>query len=315
MLSLSDRLEGGILGLLVGDALGVPYEFHGPEEIPEFVEMDPPHGFNRAHPGIAPGTWSDDGAQALALLDSLLERKGLNEADLGTRLCKWLFEGDYSVDANTFDAGLQTRRALEVVHAGGLGVVTRPLNDTSEHSQGNGSLMRSLPLALWHKGDQVRLLPLTFTQSAMTHWHLNTHLCCAIYCFWAQNILNGENATSGWFAAITSLERILEEQKSPARQFLDTITRWNDPPRGTEHVIDALLSASHVVRNTDDYESAVRAAIALGNDTDTTACIAGGIAGVLYGKQSIPRRWREELRGREIYRPLLEELIAWRQTK
>ncbi len=70
-----ERIEGGLLGLLVGDALGVPYEFHPPEAIPprEAIEYQPPEGFRRAHASVPPGTWSDDGAQALVLLASLLE--------------------------------------------------------------------------------------------------------------------------------------------------------------------------------------------------------------------------------------------------
>lgn len=71
-----NKIKGGLYGLLVGDALGVPYEFHHSSQIPEYdlIEMEPPAGFLRAHSGVKPGTWSDDGAQALCLLDSLLEK-------------------------------------------------------------------------------------------------------------------------------------------------------------------------------------------------------------------------------------------------
>src|SRR3954470_14105182 len=95
-----DRMEGGILALLVGDALGVPYEFHGPTEIPasEEIEMDPPAGFRRSHAGTPPGTWSDDGAQALALLASLLERGRLDVDDFAARLLAWFERGEYAVD-------------------------------------------------------------------------------------------------------------------------------------------------------------------------------------------------------------------------
>lgn len=70
----AERIAGGLIGLLVGDALGVPYEFHEADEIPPSaqIEFEPPAGFDRSHKGTPPGTWSDDGAQALCLLDSLL---------------------------------------------------------------------------------------------------------------------------------------------------------------------------------------------------------------------------------------------------
>jgi ADP-ribosylglycohydrolase len=65
--SRQERIAGGLMGLLVGDALGMRYEFHAPQDLPppEEIEMTPPPDFRRAHVGVPPGTWSDDGAQAL----------------------------------------------------------------------------------------------------------------------------------------------------------------------------------------------------------------------------------------------------------
>ena len=71
----SEQIIGGIVGLLIGDAVGVPYEFHEPQSLPpiELLEMTPPAGFQRSHQGTPVGTWSDDGALALCLLASLLD--------------------------------------------------------------------------------------------------------------------------------------------------------------------------------------------------------------------------------------------------
>src|SRR6059058_1712081 len=105
-----DRIEGGILGLLVGDALGVPYEFHGPRRDPR-ARRDrdgSPPGFQRSHAGTPPGTWSDDGAQALALLASLLEHGRLDLDDFAARLLAWFERGEYAVDGLVFDVGIQT---------------------------------------------------------------------------------------------------------------------------------------------------------------------------------------------------------------
>src|SRR5690606_14160158 len=90
--SRSQRIEGGLVGLLIGDALGVPYEFFPPQRLPpiEAIEMRPPAGFPRAHAGVPPGTWSDDGAQALVLLDSLLACDGLDLRHFADGLARWL---------------------------------------------------------------------------------------------------------------------------------------------------------------------------------------------------------------------------------
>lgn len=95
---------------MAGDALGVPYEFKAADDVPSAVEIEmvPPEGFPRSHAGVPPGTWSDDGAQALCLLESLLERGRLDPDDLGARLVCWYDEGRLAVGGHVFDVGAQT---------------------------------------------------------------------------------------------------------------------------------------------------------------------------------------------------------------
>ncbi len=119
-MKIEQRIEGAMWGLLVGDAVGVPYEFHAPSELPAWdrLEVVPPSRFKRAHPKVPPGTWSDDGAHALCLLDSLLERGRLDLDDLGRRLSRWYEEGLWAVDGVVFDVGFQTGRALGAMRRG-----------------------------------------------------------------------------------------------------------------------------------------------------------------------------------------------------
>src|SRR4051794_16317217 len=114
---LEERIRGGLIGMLVGDALGVPYEFHEPEELPPAGEIDyvPPADFQRAHVGTPPGTWSDDGAQALCLLASLLDRGRFDAEDLGRRRLDWYDKGYCAVDRRVFDVGIQTGLALQAL--------------------------------------------------------------------------------------------------------------------------------------------------------------------------------------------------------
>ncbi|MDE6985224.1 MAG: ADP-ribosylglycohydrolase family protein, partial [Lachnospiraceae bacterium] len=105
-----NKYKGGLYGLIIGDALGVPYEFHPSDQIPAYdrIEMQPPDGFCRAHSGIRPGTWSDDSAQALCLLDSLVSCGSFQLKDFSDRLLQWYLEGKWAVDGLVFDAGIQT---------------------------------------------------------------------------------------------------------------------------------------------------------------------------------------------------------------
>ena len=150
-LSPADRIAGGLIGLLVGDALGVPYEFQPREAIPPAaaIEFEPPEGFRRAHVGVPPGTWSDDGAQALVLLDSLLACGRLDVDHFAQGLMDWYESGFMAVDGEVFDVGLQTRAAIGRLN---LGVPPFQAGGADELANGNGSLMRVLPLAYSSSG-------------------------------------------------------------------------------------------------------------------------------------------------------------------
>lgn len=304
MLSLhKSRLSGGLSGLLVGDALGVPYEFHHSSALPPvaLIEMTPPAGFRRAHSGVPPGTWSDDGAQALVLLESLLRRGELDLEDFGAGLVRWYRDGWCTPDGVVFDVGIQTRHALSRIESG---IPTAEAGPSGERDNGNGALMRVLPLALWHRGDDRELAFLAARQGLPTHGHVRSMICCALYCLWARIELQGRD---GWTEACAALPAHAEALGWPADE-VQHVLSWgrSNTPTGSGYVLDSLWSAKSALDAGTDYASVVRHAIAFGNDTDTTACIAGGIAGIRYGIDGIPAEWKAALRGRELVRDLLD---------
>jgi ADP-ribosyl-[dinitrogen reductase] hydrolase len=302
-----ERIEGGPVGLLVGDALGVPYEFHSLERLPprDEIEFVPPEWFRRAHAGTPPGTRSDDGAQALALLASLLERDWLNPDVLGRPLLAWYERGDYAADHRVFDVGIQIGWALRALREG---VPAPEAGPAAELSNGNGSLMRVLPLALWHRGDDAELVADARLQSRVTHGHIRSQTCCALSCFWARRMLEG--ADDPWGAAVAALRTLAAADLALIAELEGTV-RPDEPPggQGSGYVLDCLCSARWAVE-AGPYEQAVKAAVALGNDTDTTACTAGGIAGLRDGIAAIPDRRRQALRGRDNLDPLLARRSA-----
>lgn len=305
-IGFEEKIKGGLLGLLIGDALGVPYEFHSAQEIPPFdeIEFEPPAYFRRAHAGVPTGTWSDDGAQALILLDSLLACGKFDAEHFAKGLVDWYDKGFMAVGGKVFDVGIQTANAIHELKSG-----VKPLlaGGIDEYSNGNGSLMRVLPLVLWHRGtDQELVLDAEF-QSRVTHAHPRSQICCALYCLWARNILNDEETP--WENAVAFLREFYAGNASKLLQLnFHVHPDGEHQTTGSGYVVDSLFSAKAVCESLN-YETVVKKAIALGNDTDTTACIAGGIAGLKFGFEAIPERWRENLRGKEIYEPLLEGVL------
>jgi ADP-ribosylglycohydrolase len=303
------RVLGSLYGLLVGDALGVPYEFRPPAALPPLheIEMEPPPGFWRAHRGVPPGTWSDDGALALALLDSLLEEGRPDAAAIAGRIVAWARDGRYAVDRRVFDIGNQTSASVEQLEEG-----ASPLESggNDEYSNGNGSLMRVAPLALWHRGTDAELAEAAHLQSLPTHAHPRSLTACALLSLTLRRILERD---MGPDEALEDAVAALAAHYAGRAPFADELQGLMDAPQrrtptGSGYVVDTLWSAMHAVRDRD-FESALRAAVAFGNDTDTTACVAGAIAGALHGVGAIPERWMQALRGREIVEPLAGRLL------
>ena len=308
---LADRIRGGLYGLLIGDALGVPYEFHPAAQIPPVneIEMTPPEGFQRAHTSVKPGTWSDDGAQALCLLDSLLMIGHFDLCDFAGRLLAWFEQGLWAVGGRVFDAGIQTVESLLALRDG---MEPEQCGSLRPDGKSNGALMRVLPLALWHCGTDAELVADAHRQCLVTHAALTNQVCCALYCLVARGLLDELPFQEAFDDAYETLRLIY--QKKP--EYLEELEYRLRPEEadfwqgsGSGYVVDSLRSAFMIMQNAESYEEAVRRAVALGNDTDTTACITGGLAGIRFGCDNIPARWMDALRQRGDAEQLLRQLL------
>ena len=251
------KLYDAILGLAIGDALGVPYEF---EQRGSFICSNMVGYGTHNQPE---GTWSDDTSMTLATLDSLKNNNVLY--------------GDYTVNGEVFDAGITTCTALKK---------GRPA--VGEWDNGNGSLMRILPLAFVDcTDDEIRAV------SAITHGHWISEEACVIYVHVVKRLLAGE--------PIASIIPTLENKKPFDRlKYINTLDISQIKSSG--YVVDTLEAALWVVSHEGDWEKGFRndilAAVNLGKDTDTVAAVAGGIAGIIYGLEDV-HDWVEKLRNKE----------------
>lgn len=208
------------------------------------------------------GTFSDDTSMALALCDSVRARGGVDAADMLGRFRAWFERGEYACGGVVFDYGGTTACALR--SGKGCG---------GEFDNGNGSLMRIAPLAFTDAGaDEVR------AASAVTHAHKVACDACVRFV--------GEMRA---LAAGRMPESALSERGAPV-----------DSVRSGGYVLDTYRAAMWCLANTDCYADCVLAAVNLGGDTDTTAAVAGSLAGTLYGFDAIPGEWVEALRGKDI---------------
>lgn len=303
---------GGIVGLLVGDAVGVPYEFNSPNSLParELLEMNPPITFDRSHSGTPPGTWSDDGAQALCVLASCLEPDGFDIEDLSSRLCDWKNNGYMAVDRRVFDIGIQTGAAIDKLDQG---ISPFDSGGNTEQSNGNGSLMRVLPLALLHDDLDTLLVLEAHLQSAPTHAHARSFVVCAWFCLVARSYMNKDD--DPWNTAFVRLfqiyrEWVIEDERKILLAELDNVmySPFRKKPTGSGYVVDTFWSVKRAMEE-DTFEDVIKTAIGFGHDTDTTACVAGGLAGIKFGFSGIPTRWLQQLRGWETVSGLIANIL------
>jgi ADP-ribosyl-[dinitrogen reductase] hydrolase len=300
---IAARLAGAVWGHLVGDAVGVPYEFKSSQEIGS-VEFGAKGTY-----GQRPGTWSDDGALMLALLDSLLAA-GFDPEDQAKRALDWYRRGAYTPNNDgLFDIGNTTRQALQAFEHGAAAEQAGP---TDEHSGGDGSLMRILPLALVEREiSDEELIEHAHRASRVTHGHERPQVVCALYSLLVRRLLTGKG---GRQAALTDANDTLRAAYEAAPDgsahlhALDHLESWSERG-GRGRVWDSFWSAWDAFAGASSYRETIERAIAYGNDTDTTAAIAGGLAGIRFGMSGIPEPWLAGMRGQEVVEPLIARLI------
>lgn len=304
---IENKIYGGIYGLLIGDAIGVPYEFKDKYEIKD-IDIYPKNLINKTYPDVQFGTWSDDGAQSLILLSTLLDNDKLDLIDFLNRLVKWLDNGYMSIDNYTFDVGIQTYEYIDSYKKKKRFELDKSPN---EYQNGNGSLMRCLPLALWHRGSDKELVDLAHTQSIATHPHVRSQVCCALYCLIARNLLTGCTPDVAIKKSKNQIFHIYVEHHyvDALNELEEHILSYDlEKCHGGSYVVDSLMS-SLICIDQESYSATIRRAVSFGNDTDTTASIAGGLAGIRFGFSNIPNHWISGLRGKELVSPLIKQLL------
>ena len=290
-----ERIKAIILGHAIADAMGVPVEFMRRASLAK----DPVTGYlgYGSHP-VPPGTWSDDTSMTLAALDSL--SYGLDYQDMMECFCRWEDSAAYTATGVCFDIGITTHRALKSYRQG------QDLWDCGlkgEYDNGNGSLMRIIPAVLYGKykmkdATLEEKLDVIYEVSALTHGHPRSKLACGIYAFILTALLDSqskEGVQTGLTAAKAHYETQFEYQKELAHYSRIFCPDFADIPeeeiKSSGYVVDTLEAALWCLLNTESYFDCVLKAVNLGDDTDTVAAVAGGLAASIYGIEGIPEAW------------------------
>lgn len=290
------RFYDAIMGLVVGDALGVPYEFKARDS---FTATGMTGYGTHNQP---PGTWSDDSSLTLATIESIIKSNGIDLYNIMDNFSAWLTWGAFTPYGKVFDVGRTTREAINRYRRG---ADVKLCGGRSERDNGNGSLMRILPLLFTPVSfiDYLHPEMWIYAVSSLTHAHEISRHACWAYIDTAAAVLNCENKEGvknylSSYKYFTPFERLT---------YLDSLSR--DEIKSTGYVVDTLEAALWCFLKTDSYKDCVLTAVNLGGDTDTIAAVAGGLAGLYYGtggKKGIPQAWIDQIARREYITELCE---------
>lgn len=292
------KIADAFLGLAIGDALGVPFEL----ALRESLKKDPVTDMvgHKAHDQPA-GTWSDDGSLTFCTAESLLE--GYDPEVMGRNFLKWFDEGYWSARGVAFGSGGTTRAALSKIRAGEKAVVA----GSAEHKDsGNGSLMRILPMAFYVKDMPLKKQwSIIAETSAITHGSEVAKLCCFYYVQFAIGLLNGGDRMDVYFELQDKFrDFILTTYHGDEDLAIDVLWRLigndisslpEEKIKSDSYVLHTLEASIWCLLTTNSYEQAVLKAVNLGADSDSTAAVTGGLAGILYGLSRVPENWISSL--------------------
>jgi ADP-ribosyl-[dinitrogen reductase] hydrolase len=292
MIVKRDYFKDILFGVAVGDALGVPVEFKSRQQIAEKPVTDM-IGFGTY--GMPPGTWSDDSSLTFCLAHALSD--GYDLQKIADTFVKWRYDNFWTARGEVFDVGMATQQAIERIAKG-----NRPdlAGGFDSRSNGNGSLMRILPLLFYIKdkviGDRFTIIK---DVSSITHGHIRSAIACFYYLEFARKLLLGgdlpdiynqlKTEVTGYLDKTTIVRSEVELFDSLLKE--DIYTLNIEEIKSSGYVLHTLEASIWCLLNTSSYSEAVLKAVNLGEDTDTTAAVTGGLSALKYGFETIPEKW------------------------
>lgn len=308
----------GIMGVVVGDALGNPVQFMSRDEIlnrPEGTVTGMESGGAYDTPI---GTWTDDSSMTIATMASIMNKGKIDPEDIMDQFIEWDVNGKYTPFGRAFDQGNTCSSAIynyyysrDYKNCGMNGV----------RSNGNGSLMRIMPACLYYYLKQTQegfsdeeVIEGIHIISGLTHNHLRSKMCCGFYYFCVRSILDGiskdmhlplnDLLQDGIDAAVDYYKKDIVNLAEMAHlSRLRDLTAFKDVSEAeinsSGYVIDTIEAVIWCLINTDSFKDCLLKAVNLGEDTDTVGAIAGGLAGLYYGYSAIPEEWLAVIQRRE----------------
>ena len=300
----------GIMGVVVGDALGCPVQFESRKEVARHP-VTGMRGYGTFN--LPEGSWTDDSSLTIALLESIRRTGKIDLDDIMENFMKWLYNGEFTPYGESYDIG---RGTMQAINRYSKNRKAKKCGGDEEWNNGNGSLMRIMPACIYctvmessgmySDRDAIDVI---HSVGGLTHAHIRSNIACGLYFFMAKYILFREGSLQesileGLTQGFAFYESYLADKENlHYYDRLKDLETFKSLPaekiKSTGYVVDALEAAVWSLITTDSFDQALLKAVNLGDDTDTVGAIAGGMAGLYYGYDSIPEEWLSAIKRRE----------------
>ena len=307
----------GIMGVVVGDALGCPVQFESRDEVARHP-VTGMRGYGTFN--LPEGSWTDDSSLTIALLESIWRVGEIDLDDIMGNFMKWLYHGEFTPYGESYDIGRGTMQAINRYKKNRK---AKKCGGDEEWNNGNGSLMRIMPACLYCSVMESSgmysdrdAIDVIHSVGGLTHAHIRSNIACGLYFFMAKYILFREGSLQeriqeGLTQGFAFYESYLADKEN--LHYYDRLKDLEafkslpaDKIKSTGYVVDALEAAVWSLITTDSFDQALLKAVNLGDDTDTVGAIAGGLAGLYYGYDSIPEDWLSAIKRREWIEEMCE---------
>ncbi len=294
------NLRDGMYGFIVADALGVPVEFNNRKSLDENPVTDM-RSYGTYNQPV--GTWSDDSSMTLCTYDNIVNYRSLD--DVMQDFLNWYQNGYMTPHGECFDIGMTTQRAI-LNYSHGINPIQCGLS--GERDNGNGALMRMLPLVYYKDKSVDDRVDLVTKYAELTHAHKRNIIACVFYVEFAILLLKEYDKSLAYNETIDIINKLFVDEKELLhyQRLLNDIQDINrEQINSTGYVVDTIEAVIWAFLTTDNYKECVLKAVNLGGDTDTISAISGGLAGIYYGYDDIPSDWINNLQNKKLIEKVL----------
>lgn len=298
----------GLMGFVIGDAMGLPLETKTREEL---LKKPVTKMIGHGTLDYPEGTWSDNTSLMIATIDSINAKNTIDFNDIALKFAAFKNHHQYTADHEVIKLNETVERAIDKYEENHDDPTL--CGSTDKEASDNGALIRILPIAYYSLDKKLKdfeVLELVKKASSITHANEISMMGCYIYTRFVMFLLTGKDKYSAYsMTKCVDYTMFSEEvQESYQRLLNSDISKLKiNEINSSSYIVDSLEACIWVLLQSENFKEALIGAINLGDATSAIGALTGGLAGILFGYDFIPEEWKNALFRKEYLLDIFEE--------